>query len=142
MAKSLPQRAARKTRKNEVKMTPAMDRAMKITMTRIASIADKEARKDDKVQREARLAIAETLDAWLEWTAEADSNQAEEFFFELGCFATATNRRRLFKHIQMPDGVIERIQEQLDRWKAEEEAAKAEAEAEMQKGAAEKTEIA
>ncbi len=40
MAKSLPKKPARKTRKNEVKMTPALDRAMKTTMTRIANIAD------------------------------------------------------------------------------------------------------
>lgn len=33
MPKSLPQKPARETRKNEEKMTPAMGRAMKTTMT-------------------------------------------------------------------------------------------------------------
>ena len=52
-------------------------------------IADMQARKDDKIQREARLAIAETFDAWLDWLEETAPEQVEDVFFELGCFATA-----------------------------------------------------
>ncbi len=46
--------------------------------------------------------------------------------------------------MEMPEGVSERVQEQLDRWQTDEDAAKtkAEAGAEMRKGAVEKTEIA
>ena len=94
-------------------------------MISIGNIAGKQARKDDKVQREARLAIAETFDAWIDWLEEEAPDQIEEMFFELGCFATASNRRRMFKHAKAPEGVAERAQEQVDQWKAEEEAAKA-----------------
>lgn len=91
----------------------------------IGNIADKQARKDDKIQREARMAIAETFDAWLDWLAETAPEQIEETFFELGCFASATNRRRMFKHAKAPEGVAERAQAKVDQWKAEEEAAMA-----------------
>jgi hypothetical protein len=127
MKKSLSQKPTRKPRSSQFKMTPAMQLRMEKAMTSVGNIADQQARKDDKVQREARMAIAETFDAWLEWLEEAAPEQIEEAFFELGCFATATNRRRLFKHAKAPKGVAERAQEQVDRWKAEEEAAKAEA---------------
>ncbi|WP_145953385.1 hypothetical protein [Oceaniglobus indicus] len=140
MSKSLPQKPARKPRAAQFQMTPAMQQRMEKAMVSIGSFADKAARKDDKVQREARMAIADTFDAWLDWLEETAPEQIEETFFELGCFATATNRRRLFKHAKAPEGVAERAQEQVDRWKAEEKAAKAAAEAETAKstpGAAE-----
>ena len=104
---------------------PAMQARMEKAMISIGNIAGKQARKDDKVQREARLAIAETFDAWIDWLEEEAPDQIEEMFFELGCFATASNRRRMFKHAKAPEGVAERAQEQVDQWKAEEEAAKA-----------------
>ena len=44
---------------------------------------------------------------------------------ESSLVATATNRRRMFKHAKAPEGVAERAQEQVDLWRAEEEAAKA-----------------
>ena len=56
---------------------------------------------------------------------ETAPEQVEDVFFELGCFATATNRRRMFKRAEAPEGVAERAREQVDQWKAEEEAAKA-----------------
>lgn len=124
MKKSLSQKPARKPRSSQFEMTSAMEARMQKAMVSIGNIADKQARKDDKIQREARLAIAETFDAWLDWMEEAAPEQVEDVFFELGCFATATNRRRMFKHAKAPEGVAERAQEQVDRWKAEEEAAK------------------
>ncbi len=132
MKKSLSQKPARKPRSSQFKMTPAMEARMHKAMVSIANVTDKEARKNDKVQREARMAIAETFDAWLEWMEETAPEQVEDVFFELGCFANATNRRRMFKHAKAPVGVAERAQEQLDRWKAEEEAAKAAAAEEAQ----------
>lgn len=124
MKKSLSQKPARKPRSSQFEMTPAMEARMQKAMASIGNIADKQARKDDKVQREARIAIAETFDAWLDWLAETAPEQVEEVFFELGCFATATNRRRMFKHAKAPEGIAERTQAQADQWKAEEEAAK------------------
>lgn len=125
MKKSLSQKPARKPRSSQFAMTPAMEARMQKAMVSIGNIADKQARKDDKVQREARTAIAETFDAWLDWMEETAPEQVEEIFFELGCFATATNRRRMFKHAKVPEAVAERAQQQVDQWKAEEEAAKA-----------------
>ncbi|WP_322865933.1 hypothetical protein U5922_006830 [Aquicoccus sp. G2-2] len=134
MKKSLSQKPARKPRASQFQMTPAMQLRLEKAMASVGNLADKQARKDDKVQRQARIAIAETFDAWLDWLEENAPEQIEEMFFEIGCFATATNRRRLFKHAKAPEGVAERAQEQVDRWKAEEEAAKAAAEAEAANG--------
>jgi len=132
MKKSLSQKPARKPRSSQFAMTPAMEARMQKAMVSIGNIADKQARKDDKVQREARMAIAETCDAWLDWLEETAPEQIQDIFFELGCFATATNRRRMFKHAKAPEGVAERAQEQVDQWKAEEETAKADAAEEAQ----------
>ncbi len=124
MAKSLPQKTVRKNRKKTVpNISPALMQAMEKSNARIAAVADKEARKNDKVQREARMAIAETFDEWLEWMAEEDPSQIEDLFIQLGCLANAPNRRRLFKHTQMPEGVSEQVQDELDRAKAEAERA-------------------
>lgn len=128
MKKSLSQKPARKPRSSQFQMTPALQLRMAKAMASVGNLADKQARKDDNVQREARRAIAETFDVWIEWLEENAPEQVEEMFFELGCFATATNRRRLFKHVRTPEGAAERTQEQVDRWKAEEDAAKAAAE--------------
>lgn len=124
MKKSLSQKPVRKPRSSQFAMTPAMEARMQKAMVSIGNIADKQARKDDKIQREARLAIAETFDAWLDWMEETAPEQIEDVFYELGCFASATNRRRMFKHAKAPEGVAERAQEQVDQWKAEEQAAK------------------
>lgn len=125
MKKSLPQKPASKPRPSQFQMTPAMQLRMEKAMVSIGNVADKQARKDDKVQREARMAIAETLGLWFGWREESAPEQVKETFFELGCLATATNRRRLFKHANAPEGVAERVEKQVERWKAEEEAAKA-----------------
>ena len=130
MKKNLSRKPARATQNTKFEMSPAMQARMEKAMVSIGNIAGKQARKDDKIQREARLAIAETFDAWIDWLEEEAPDQIEEMFFELGCFATATNRRRMFKHAKAPEGVAERAQEQVDQWKAEEEAARTAAKAE------------
>ncbi len=125
MKKFLSQKPARKPRKPQFEMTPEMQRHMDRAAARVGALADKEARKDDKIQRQARTAIVETFDAWLEGLEDEAPEQVEDMFFELGCLATATNRRRIFKHDKAPAGVAERVQKLIDRWKVEEEAAKA-----------------
>lgn len=130
MKKNLSRKPVRATQKAKFEMSPAMQARMEKAMVSIGNIAGKQARKDDKTQREARLAIAETFDAWIDWLEEEAPDQIEEMFFELGCFATATNRRRMFKHAKAPEGVAERAQEQVDQWKAEEEAVRAAAKVE------------
>ncbi|ATG35471.1 hypothetical protein PhaeoP23_01322 [Phaeobacter piscinae] len=135
MKKNLSRKPARAPQKAKFEMSPAIQARMEKAMVSIGNIAGKQARKDDKIQREARLAIAETFDAWIDWLEEEAPDQIEEMFFELGCFATATNRRRMFKHAKAPDGVAERAQEQVDQWKAEEEAAREAAKAEAAGGA-------
>jgi len=132
MKKSLSQKPARKPRSSTILGSEQVHREIAKANARVAVVAEKVTRKDEKVQREARLAIAETFDAWLDWMEETAPEQVEDVFFELGCFATATNRRRMFKHAKAPEGVAERVQEQVDRWKAEEEAAKAVAAEEAQ----------
>tara|TARA_R110002074_G_scaffold23899_5_gene71821 strand:- start:167 stop:613 length:447 start_codon:yes stop_codon:yes gene_type:complete len=129
--KSKPTRAPKKAK---FEMSPSMQARMEKAMISIGNIAGQQARKDDKVQREARLAIAETFDAWIDWLEDEAPDQIEEMFFELGCFASATNRRRMFKHAKAPEGVANRAQEQVDQWKAEEEAARAAAKAEAASG--------
>ncbi|KAA0909959.1 hypothetical protein FLO80_19065 [Aquicoccus porphyridii] len=111
-------------------MTDAMQRRMEAAFATVGRTADKVARKDDKIQREAREAFANTLDIWLDWLSEENPEQIEEIFFEFGCFGNATSRRRLLKHALAPEGVGERIDAQLEEWKAEEEAAKAAAQSE------------
>lgn len=103
MKKSLSQKPTRKPRTSQFELTPAMEARMQKAMVLIANVTDKEARKNDKIQREARLAIAETFDAWLDWLEDTAPKQIEEIFFELGCFATATNRRRMFKNTKAPE---------------------------------------
>jgi hypothetical protein len=124
MKKNLSRKPARATQNVKFEMSTAMQARMEKAMISIGNIAGKQARKDDKVQREARLAIAETFDAWIDWLEDEAPDQIEEMFFELGCFATATNRRRMFKHAKAPEGVADRAQKQVDQWKEEDEAAK------------------
>lgn len=120
MKKSLTKKPARKSAKPQFEMSQAMRDRMEKAMATVGRLADKEARKDDKVQREARAAIADTFDAWLDWLQESAPEQVDEVFFELGCFATSTNRRRIFKHAKAPEGVVEKVQEQVELWKIEE----------------------
>ncbi|MBN9675956.1 hypothetical protein [Salipiger bermudensis] len=125
MKKPLTKKPARKSPKPQFEMSQAMRDRMEKAMATVGRLADKEARKDDKVQREARAAIADTFDAWLDWLEESAPEQVDEVFFELGCFATATNRRRIFKHAKAPEGVVEKVQEQVELWKIEEAEARA-----------------
>ena len=90
---------------------------------------DKDARKDEKVQREACQAVGGTFDEWAVRMKDVNPDLVGEIFFQFGCFATAADRRKILKHALLPEGVAERIEAQLDAWKAEAEAERVAAEA-------------
>jgi len=129
MTKKLPKKSTRKVNKTKFIVTEVMQRRMETAMSTVARYADKDARKDDKTQREARAAFAATLDVWIECLMEENPESIEDLFFEFACFATSTNRKRILKHAQTPEGIVERIDAQLESWKAEAEAERAAAEA-------------
>jgi hypothetical protein len=127
MTKKLPPKAARKSKKTKFVANEQINRRMQSAMSSIAAYADKDARKDDKIQREARAAFAATLDVWIDCMMDQNPEGIEELFFEFGCFATATNRKRMLKHSQAPESIDERIEVQLESWKTEAERAAAKA---------------
>ncbi|PVH27221.1 hypothetical protein [Pararhodobacter oceanensis] len=127
MAKNNFTKPVRKAGQNPVIISTQMEKALARSMQIVSKVAQKETLRSEKTQREARQAFAETLDAWLEMAAENDPSVVEALFFEMACIATSTNRRRMLKHAQTPEGVSERVQDQLDHWAEQEEAAKAEA---------------
>lgn len=128
MTKTIPTKKNRKSSKEVASpMSPELLRSIETANARIANVAGKVARKNDKIQREARQAIADTLDDWIAWMADEDPPRVEEFLFEIGCIASASNRRRLLKHAQMPEGVSERVEEQVEAMKEAEEQERAEA---------------
>tara|TARA_R100000935_G_scaffold33263_1_gene53744 strand:+ start:1874 stop:2299 length:426 start_codon:yes stop_codon:yes gene_type:complete len=129
MTKKLPPKAARKSKKTKFVANEQMNRRMQSAMSSIAAYADKDARKDDKTQREARAAFAATLDVWIDCMMDQNPEAIEDLFFEFGCFATATNRKRMLKHSIAPEGIDERIEAQLVIWKADAEAERAAAKA-------------
>lgn len=128
MKKLTMTKPTRRTRQLKFEMTPAMQARMEAAAAQIGKIAEKTARKNDRIQREADKAMANTMTAWFEYLEENDPERIEQFFFEMGCFANATDRRRMFKHNMKPEGVEDRVQEQLDEWQAEAGAEKAAAE--------------
>ena len=125
MTKKLSKKSSRKVNKTKFVMTEAMQRRMESAMNTVARHADKDARKDDKTQREARAAFGATLDVWIDCMMDENAEKIEDIFFEFACFATATNRNRMLKHAQTPEGVANRIDAQLELWKAEDEAERA-----------------
>ncbi|WP_417588839.1 hypothetical protein [Pararhodobacter oceanensis] len=127
MAKNNFTKPVRKAGQNPVIISTQMEKALARSMQIVSKVAQKETLRSEKTQREARQAFAETLDAWLEMAAENDPSVVETLFFEMACIATSTNRRRMLKHAQTPEGVSERVQDQLDHWAEQEEATKAEA---------------
>lgn len=124
MTKILMPKTSRKTQTANFVLSDTMNRRMASAMITVARHADKDARKDDKIQREARAAVAATLDTWIAYMLENDPERVEDLFFEFACFATATNRKRMLKHVQAPEGVVDRIEMQLAQWKADAEAKK------------------
>jgi hypothetical protein len=119
-----PVKATRKKR-NEVPMSAAM----KAAMFKVANVAANMSRKDEATQQAARKAIADTIEEWIAFLTENDPEAVEDFYYEISMLATAGNRRRIAKHATMPEGVFERVEDDLKSQKeeAEREAAKARA---------------
>lgn len=98
-------------------------------MNRLAKVSQESGAKQEKTQREARAAIAETINALLDWLQEENSEQVHELFLQLMMLATPGNRSKIAKHIMIPDGVIAQAEEIISKAKQEEAEAKQKAEA-------------
>lgn len=72
--------------------SPQMLRAVE----RVAVVADKAGRRDEATQRQARAAIADTIEAWLDWLAEDDPQAVEDFYVQIELLA----RRRCASVLQ------------------------------------------
>ncbi len=119
---ALLNKPVRKHRKVQFEMPPAIQARVAKAMTQVGEIADKQARKDDQIQREARAAIAETFDAWFDWAEDEAPEVAGEVFVQFAYLATAGNRRRILKHALTPKGTEARVRELLNRAKADDKA--------------------
>jgi hypothetical protein len=126
MARTLPTKTRRGRKSGGA--AAIQSKQMQKAMERITIIASQAGRKDEAVQRNARLAIAETIEVWLEWLSEEDPQAVEDFYTELEVLASAAHRRRIAKHALRPEGVDERVERELARIEAEREKEKAEAE--------------
>lgn len=51
--------------------------------------------------------------------AENEPEAVEDFYYEVCMLATAGNRRRIAKHSPMPEGVFERVEDDLREQKEE-----------------------
>jgi hypothetical protein len=129
MTNKLPKKSTRTAKKTNFVMSEKDKRRMETAFVSIANSADKDARKDDKIQRDACQAVGKTLDEWGACMNDVNPDLVEEFFFQFGCFATATDRKKILKHALVPEGVAERIEAQLESWKIEAEAERAAAKA-------------
>tara|TARA_R110001599_G_scaffold343377_2_gene565919 strand:+ start:549 stop:965 length:417 start_codon:yes stop_codon:yes gene_type:complete len=125
MINELPKKSTRKAKKTNYVMSEKDKRRMETAFVSVAYSADKDARKDDKVQREACQAVGKTLDEWVARMNDVNPDLVEEIFFQFGCFATATDRKKILQHALAPEGVGERIEAQLESWKADDEAERA-----------------
>ncbi|CUH88878.1 hypothetical protein PH5382_02822 [Phaeobacter sp. CECT 5382] len=127
MSKRMFRKPVKSTRKNRAAapMTPALQAAV----FQVANVAANMSRKDEATQQAARKAIAETIEDWIGFLAEDQPEVVEVFYYEVCMLATAGNRRRIAKHSPMPEGVFERVEDDLREQKEE-----AKREAEQQKG--------
>ncbi len=119
-----PVKATRNTAKNFT--TTAR---MQAAMLKVAHIAATQSRKDEATQQAARKAIAETVDEWITFLADDHPDAVDEFYYEICMLASAGNRRRIAKHALVPEGLVERVEDDLQQQKeqAEREAAAAQA---------------
>lgn len=122
MTRRIPAKTAKTARKSrpDILQSPQMLRAVQ----RVAVVADKAGRRDEATQRQARAAIADTIEGWLDWLAEEDPQAVEDFYVEIELLATAALRKRIAKHALRPEGVEDRVQLELEKRKEEEEAAR------------------
>ena len=129
MTNELRKKTTRTPKKSNIVMSAKDKRRLEAAFVIIANNTDKDARKDEKVQREACQAVGGTFDEWAVRMKDVNPDLVGEIFFQFGCFATAADRRKILKHALLPEGVAERIEAQLDAWKSEAEAERVAAEA-------------
>jgi hypothetical protein len=124
MSKRMPRKPVKAIRKkrNEVPMSAAMQAAM----FKVANVAANMSKKDEATQQAARKAIADTIEEWVAFLTENDPEAVGDFYYEICMLATAGNRRRIAKHATMPEGIFERVEDdlQIQKEEAEREAAK------------------
>ena len=127
MSKRMPHKPVKATRKNRNDVVTSA--AMQAAVFKVMNVAANMSRKDEATQQAARKAIADTIEDWIAFLTENDPEAVEEFYYEICMLATAGNRRRIAKHAPMPEGVFERVEDDLQSQKeeAEREAAKAQA---------------
>ena len=127
MSKRMPRKPVKASRKSSTAVT--MSPAFAAAMFKVANVAANMSRKDEAAQQAARKAIADTIEEWIGFLADNEPEAVEDFYYEVCMLATAGNRRRIAKHALMPEGVIERVEDDLREQKeeAEREAAKAKA---------------
>jgi len=132
MTKRVPKKTINKTRRTDEDILK--NETFKKALEKAGMTGARVARKNDKVQRAAKLAMAETVDDWLDWSAEDDASAPTDFFVQIALLASAANRSKILKHAMIPQEAIKIIEAQVAQWKAEGEkeaaskdAAKAEA---------------
>jgi hypothetical protein len=117
MSKRMFRKPVKATRKNSAAAT--MSPAMQAAMFKVANVAANMSRKDEATQQAARKAIADTIEDWIGFLAENEPEAVEDFYYEVCMLATAGNRRRIAKHTPMPEGVFERVEDDLREQKEE-----------------------
>lgn len=120
MTKKLPKHKAKSTRKPQaVPHSEQLEKAMQ----RVAAISQKSGARVEKTQREARAAIAETINLWLDWLEDENPEQMPEFFAQIAILATAANRSKIGKHVMMPAGLMDEVEAIIAKQQEEQEAA-------------------
>jgi hypothetical protein len=115
-----PSKTARKKRA-EVPMSAAMQAAM----FKVANVAANLSRKDEAAQQAARKAIADTIEQWIAVLTENEPEAVDQFYYEVCTLASVGNRRRIAKHALMPAGIVEQVEDDLQKQKEEAERAAA-----------------
>ncbi|WP_341233611.1 hypothetical protein [uncultured Sulfitobacter sp.] len=107
----MSRKSVKTTRKNrnEVPMSAAMQAAM----FKIANVGAGMATQEDATQMAVRKAIAETVEEWITFLTKNAREAVDNFYYEVCMLATAGNRRRIAKHSPMPEGVFERVEDDL-----------------------------
>jgi len=109
-----PVKTTRKNR-NEVPMSAAIQAAI----FKVANVAANISTQEDATQMAVRKANAETVKEWITFLTKNAREAVDNFYYEVCMLATAGNRRRIAKHSPMPEGVFERVEDDLCEHKEE-----------------------
>ncbi|MDM7971315.1 MAG: hypothetical protein QUV10_17010 [Paracoccaceae bacterium] len=114
---------------------PRMTEAQQAAAMRAAEIGygkgGKDAVKLDKIEREARAAMAEALADLLSWMEDTNPLGLRDFFVNISVSASASGRNKIAKHPLFPEDLSEAINGHLDAMAAAAVKRAEEAEAEM-----------